>query len=392
MTESMRQRRRRLCLVASVCVALGGVTGIMVSPAAAQDATSVAIGFAGPLTGPSANYGKDLQLGIGLAIAEANAQKLVIGGKPVTFALLVQDDQGDPRVAVQAAQRLVDSNVVAVVGHFNSGTTIPASAVYHRAGIPHIVPAASNPSLTHQGFAFLYRPYGTDNTVADNAAAYGVRTLRAKRIAVVDDRTAYGQGLADEFEKAVKAQGGTLVDHEFTSDQAVDFRAIVTTLKARRADLVFFAGLGVQGSLFAKQARQVGFDGRLMAGATFANPAFLKLAGSAANGMLAFEQGAEIARTPGGQAFLERFCAMYHADPVGFAAFAYNAAWVAINGMRLANSTQPAVFGPAIGKLAFQGVLGKIAFDANGDLQDPKMTLYQAVDGRWQAVRVVTAP
>ncbi|MGI4982499.1 MAG: branched-chain amino acid ABC transporter substrate-binding protein, partial [Janthinobacterium lividum] len=229
-------------------------------------------------------------------------------------------------------------------------------------------------------------------TVADSAAAYGVRTLKAKRIAVVDDRTAYGQGLADEFEKSVRTQGGTLVDHEFTSDQAVDFRAILTTLKARHADLVFFAGLGVQGSLFAKQARQVGFDGRLMAGATFANPAFLKLTGSAANGMLAFEQGAEIARTPGGQAFLERFRAMYHADPVGFAAFAYNATWVAINGMKQADSTQPAVFGPAIGKLAFQGVLGRIAFDANGDLQDPKMTLYQAVDGRWQAVETVTAP
>jgi len=379
MKEWKLYRRHGLAIA---CAAMFG----MASGAAMAQATTVEIGFAGPLTGGSANYGKDMEMGAQLAIAEANAEKMTIGGKPVTFDLHSEDDQGDPRMAVQAAQRLVDSNVVAVVGHFNSGPTIAASAIYNRAGIPQIVPASSNPSITRQGFKFLYRPYGTDDTVAESAADYAVKTLKAPRIAVVDDRTAYGQGLADEFAKAIKTDGGNLVDREYTNDQAVDFRAILTTLKQKRADVVFFAGLGGQGSSFAKQARQVGYTGTLMAGATFANKKFLTLTGSAAEGMLAFEQGGQLASTPEGKGFLTRFHAKFGTDPVGFASFAYNATWVAIDGMKAANSTTPSVFGPAIGKLSFTGILGKIEFDQDGQLKSPKTTLYKVVDGAWTPV------
>jgi branched-chain amino acid transport system substrate-binding protein len=376
---------QRISVTWIAACAFAGFSGF----ASAQEAT-VNIGFSGPLTGASADYGKDLQRGAALAIDEANAKKLTIGGKPVTLALLVQDDQGDPKIAVQVAQRLADLNVAAVVGHMNSGTTIAASSVYNRASIPLIVPAASNPALTHQGFKFVFRPYGTDDTVASAAADYAVKTLHAKRIAVVDDRTAYGQNLAAEFEKYVKTVGGSLVSHEYTNDQATDFRAILTTVKGTRADLLFFAGLGGQGSMFVKQARQLGFTGTLMSGATFANNPFLKLTGGAAEGMLAFEQGGQLDKVASGKAFLDRFRAKYNADPIGFASFSYDCVSVIVNAMKLADSTDPKVFGPVIKNLSFDGVLGRITFDSNGDLQNAKTTLFKAEKGTWIAVETTS--
>ena len=373
-----------------VPVAVTLAAGI-VSGAAHAQATTVEIGFAAPLSGNSANFGKDMQMGVQLALDEVNAGQVVIAGKPVKFELQVQDDQSDPRIAVQAAQHLADEKVAAVIGHFNSGNTLAAIPVYKRAGIPLIVPCSSNPTITHQGFDLLYRPYGTDFTVAESAAHYAVETLKAKRIAVVDDRTTFGQGIADEFEKGVRAAGGTIVTHEYTTDTAVDFRAILTSIKSDRADLVFFGGLSNQGSLFVKQARQLAFDGQLMAGPTFANQHFLQLTGDAAQGMIGIEQGAPLAQLDSGRAFLKKFHDKYGTDPIGFAGYAYNATLVVVNGMKQANSIDPAVFGPAISKLSFDGILGPISFDKNGDLNDAKVTLYKAGTNSWGAVATVSA-
>ncbi|MCP1119493.1 branched-chain amino acid ABC transporter substrate-binding protein [Robbsia andropogonis] len=385
---SMGRRARRTVSVALLAWVAG--TALPMT-AHAQSTETVKIGYNGPLTGPLANYGKDQEQGAQLALDEANAQHLVIGGKTITFELIAQDDQGDPRVAVQGANRLVDQKVVAVVGHYGSGPTIAASSYYDKAGIPEIVPSASNPGISKHGYKLLYRPYGTDNTVATAASDYAVKELHLKRIAVVDDRTAYGQGLAEEFEKAVKADGGNMVAHEYIGDQDVDFRAVLTSLKGKRADLIFFAGLAPQGSMFVKQARQLGYKGALMAGASFANAKFLTLAGDAAEGMYAFEQGAQLNKTPEGQKFLTAFRTKYQGDSVGYAVFAYQSAWVVIEGMKAANSTDPKVFGPAIAKLSFDSVLGHITFNQYGDLRHAKTTLYKVTGGKWDAVKTVTS-
>jgi branched-chain amino acid transport system substrate-binding protein len=373
-------RQMALRTLAALCLAA------TLHPALAQG-SSVQIGFAGPLTGSSANYGKDLEMGARLAVDEANAAGIVVGGKPLQLALDSQDDEADPKMAVQIAQRLVDSDVVAVVGHFNSGTTLAASSVYNRAGIPQIIPAASNPSITHQGFKFMFRPYGTDNTVAGAAAEHAVQALHAERITIIDDRTAYGSGLADEFEAAVKARGGQVIDREYTTDKATDFKAILTNLRAQRADLVFVACLGGEGALVVKQARELEYRGALMAGATFANKNFISRAGAASEGMYAFEQGIMLDQLPQGKAFLSRFHAKYGTDPIGFAPFAYNDVWVIVNAMKAANSTDPKVFGPAIATLSFQGVLGTVEFNQFGDLKSPKTTLFQVEKGSWVPVK-----
>ncbi|MBC8740909.1 branched-chain amino acid ABC transporter substrate-binding protein [Paraburkholderia sp. UCT31] len=352
----------------------------------AQD-SSVKIGFAGPLTGPSASYGKDLEMGARLAIDEANAANIMIHGKQLQLTLDSEDDQADPKMAVQAAQRLIDSNVVAVVGHFNSGTTLAASSVYDRSGMVQIVPSSSNPTITHQGFKLLFRPYGTDNTVAEAAAALAVQTLHAKRIAIIDDRTAYGAGLADEFDAAVKAQGGQVTAREFTSDQATDFKAVLTHIIGQQADLVFVACLGAEGALIVKQARQLDYRGALVAGATYANKNFLARTGKAAEGMYAFEQGAILDQLPQGKVFLASFRAKYGADPIGFAPFAYNDIWVIVNAMKAANSTDPKVFAPAISTLSFQGVFGTVEFNQFGDLKNPKTTLFKVEQGKWVPVK-----
>jgi len=354
--------------------------------AALAQSSPVKIGFAGPLTGPSASYGKDLEMGARLAIDEVNAANIMIAGKPLQLTLDSQDDGADPKLAVQTAQRLVDSNVAAVVGHFNSGSTLAASAVYDRGGVVQIVPASSNPKITHQGFKLLFRPYGTDNTVAA-AAAQQATILHAKRIAIIDDRTAYGAGLADEFEAAVKAQGGQVIAREFTSDQATDFKAILTRIVGEHADLVFVSCLGGEGALIVKQARQLDYKGVLMAGATFANKNFITRAGDAAEGMYAFEQGAILDELPQGKTFRTNFHAKYGADPIGFAPFAYNDIWVLVNAMKAANSTDPKAFAPAIPKLSFQGVFGTIEFNEFGDLKNPKTTLFKVEKGTWVPVK-----
>ena len=347
----------------------------------------VPIGFAGPLTGPSSNYGKDLEMGVRLAIDEVNAAHIQIGGKPLELTLDSQDDGADPKTAVQVAQRLVDSKVVAVIGHFNSGNTLVASPVYNQGGIPQIVPASSNPTITHQGFKLLYRPYGTDNTVATAAAEYALQTLKLKKVAIIDDRTAYGEGLADEFAAAVKAQGGQVIDREYTSDQATDFKAVLTHVVGMHADMVFLACLGGEGALIVKQARDLNYHGVMMAGATFANKNFIARAGDASDGMYAFEQGVTLTQYPQGKAFLDRFHAKYGTDPIGYAPFAYNDVWVIVNGMKAANSTDPKVFGPAIAKLSFEGVLGTVAFNKYGDLKSPKTTLFEVKGGAWTPVK-----
>ena len=213
---------------------------------AAADTLDIKVGFAAPLTGANAGYGKDLQNGVQLALDEANAKKIQIGGKTANFVIQAEDDQADPRIGVQAAQKLVDAGVAVVVGHFNSGTTIPASQVYQTAGIPIIDPAATNPTITQRGFDNVFTVISSDAQNAGTAGTYAVTVTKAKKISIIDDRTAFGQGEADEFEKAVKAAGGTIIARQYSDNQTVDFSAQLTALKGVGTDLIFFGGLDRQ--------------------------------------------------------------------------------------------------------------------------------------------------
>ncbi|RZF24395.1 branched-chain amino acid ABC transporter substrate-binding protein [Paraburkholderia sp. UYCP14C] len=373
----------RCALVASLSV------GAFLSIPAAY-AGDVTVGFAAPLTGASAHYGVDLKRGVELALDDANAKKLVIGGQPVHFVLDAEDDQGDPRMGSQVAQKMVDAKVAGVVGHFNSGTSIPASRIYNTAGIPMVSPTATNPTLTAQGFNNVFRVVNSDAQMGQLAGHSAVQALKGKSIAVIDDRTAFGQGMADEFGKGVEAAGGKIVDREYTTDKAVDFKAQLTRIKSFNPDVVFWGGLDQQAGQLAKQMRQLGIKAVLLGGGSFENDTFLKVAGDSAEGAASWDYGIPLSKMKTGREFDDKMKAKYKEGVVAYAPAAYDATWVLINAMQKANSTDPKVYGPFVKSVSFTGVSGNIAFMPNGDMKDPTATFYKVVGGKWVPQAVAT--
>ncbi len=368
-------------------LALAAMTMILSLPALADD--TVLIGLAGPLTGPSARIGKDLENGARLAIADANAQKPTLNGKPVTFKLVSEDDQSDPRTAVAVAQRLVDEGVAGVVGHWNTGTSIPAARIYHDAGIAQVAPVATGHGYTQQGFDTSFRVMGHDDDGGNYAGQYAVKTLKAKRIAVIDDRTAFGQGLADEFIKSLQAQGVQPVTREYVDDKTVDFSAVLTTVRSKNADLIFFGGVDSQAAPLARKLKQLGMNAQLMGAGGFVSQTFLTLAQREGEGVVALEPGLPLEQMPGGKAFEQAYRDRYHTHIELHAPFAYDATRVLIAAIEQVDSANPADYLPKLRAIHYQGVTGDIAFDAQGNLQQPSFTLYRVVDGKWQPQTVL---
>jgi branched-chain amino acid transport system substrate-binding protein len=352
---------------------------------------SVKIGVVGPLTGSGASYGKDMENGVRIAIEEANAQKITLGGKVVQFTPEYMDDQGDPRTGVQVAQRLVDEGVSAVIGHVNSGTTIPASKIYASAGIPMITPAASNSIITKQGFNTVFSVVPTDAQTAGSAGTYAVNSLKARRIAIMDDQTAFGQGAAQEFRKAVLAAHGTIVDQQYTSDKAMDFSAQLTHIKSVNADLLFFSGLGPQIAGIAKKMKLLGMTTRLMGGGGTVSEDFIKIAGASAEGVEGLDYGLPVARMPRGPEFDSRYKKTFNADMQVYAPLGYDATWVVIKAMQEANSSKPADYLPKLRTARYQGVSGPIEFDSTGALKAAATTIYQVRGGKWEIRETVVS-
>jgi branched-chain amino acid transport system substrate-binding protein len=375
-------RLKPLALAAAVLVSLSAA-----SPALADE--TILIGLAGPLTGPSARIGKDLENGAQLAIADANAQKPTLKGKPVVFKLLSEDDQSDPRTAVAVAQRLVDEGVAGVVGHWNTGTSIPAARIYHDAGIAQVAPVATGHGYTQQGFDTSFRVMGHDDDGGNYAGEYAAKVLKAKRIAVIDDRTAFGQGLADEFIKSLAAQGIQPVAREYVDDKTVDFSAVLTTLRSKNADLIFFGGVDSQAAPLSRRIKQLGMNTQLMGAGGFVSQTFLTLAQKEGEGVVALEPGLPLEQMPGGKAFEQAYRDRYKTHIELHAPFAYDATRVLIAAMEQAGSADPADYLPALRTLHYQGVTGTIAFDSQGNLQQPSFTLYRVVDGKWQPQSVL---
>lgn len=332
-----------------------------------------------------------MENGVRLALEEANAQHLKLGGQDVRFELASVDDQGDPRVGVQVAQKLVDDGVVAVVGYYNSGVALPSAPIFARAGIPLIDPAATNPAITKQGLKNVFRIIATDTQNSGAAGQYAVNVTKAQRIAVMDDRTAFGQGAVEEFKKAVKAAGGNIVSEEYTNDKAVEFNAQLTNIKAANADLLFYSGSNKQAGLVIKRLRQLGMHTQFVGSGGIADSIFTSIAGTAAEGAMAWEYGRPVESLPQGKAFAEKFKKRFGADPLTFAPFSYDCAWVAIDAMKKANSAKPEIFMNALRTTEYTGITGKISFDSSGDLKNPTSTLYQVRNAKWVPVTTVGA-
>jgi branched-chain amino acid transport system substrate-binding protein len=354
------------------------------------EVVTVKIGSASPLTGPQAHIGIDIRNGAQLAIDDLNAQGIEIGGKKVRFELVAEDDEANPTKATTVAQKLVDAKVAAVVGHFNSGASIPASKIYADAGIPQISPSSTNPKYTQQGFKTTFRVVAHDDQQGPTLGRFAVEKLKIKTVAVVDDSTAYGQGLADAFEATVKAAGVKVVAREHTTDKDTDFTAILTRIRGRNPDLIMFGGIDPQAGPMVKQMRTLGIQSKFMGGDGIQTPNFIKLASDAAEGVMASIPGLPKEQMPGGKSFLERYKAKFNTEVELFAPMAYDAVMVFADAMKRAGSVEPAKFLPEIGKTNYQGVIGPIAFDEKGDLRNGPITIYIVKGGRWEALETVT--
>lgn len=367
------------------------LTGLVISSlaaAVAQADQQVLIGLAGPLTGPSARIGKDLENGAQLAIDAANARHPKIGSEAVTYKLVSEDDQSDPRTAVTVAQRLVDAGVVGVVGHWNTGTSIPAARVYHDAGIAQVAPVATGHAYTQQGFDTSFRIMGHDDDGGQVAGKYALESLKAKRIAVIDDRTAFGQGLADQFVKSIEAGGGSVVSREYVDDKTVDFSAVLTNVRSKNPDLIFFGGVDAQAAPLARRIKQLGIKATLMGAGGFVSQTFLTLAQNDGEGVTALEPGLAIEQMPGGKAFEQAYVDRYKTHIELHAPFAYDGVGVLIAALEKAGSTDPQKYLPVLRSIDYQGVTGPIAFDREGNLKNPTFTVYQVKANKWQPVSV----
>jgi len=353
----------------------------------------VKIGHVGPVSGAIAHLGKDNEYGARLAIEELNAKGVSINGKKVKLELVAEDDASDPKQGTAAAQKLVDAKVSGVIGHLNSGTTIPASKIYSDAGIPQISPSSTNPKYTRQGFKTAFRVVADDVHLGGTLGRYAVNELKGKVIAVIDDRTAYGQGVAEEFEKAVKAAGGNLVAHEFTTDKATDFMPILTTLKGKKPDIIFFGGMDAVGGPMMKQMKSLGIKAKFMGGDGICTNEMIKLAGDAmADGQVVCAEagGVDGALKKGMDDFSLKFKKRFNDDVKLYSPYVYDAVYVMVDAMQRAKSSEPAKYLPELAKTTgYKGVTGTISFDAKGDIKNGALTLYTFKAGKRDQMAVV---
>ncbi|MDB5868145.1 MAG: amino acid/amide transporter substrate-binding protein family [Polaromonas sp.] len=364
------------------------ILAMVSSLASAQDAV-VKIGHVAPMSGSQAHYGKDNENGARMAIEELNTQNIVIGGNKVKFELVAEDDAADPKQGTAVAQKLCDSKVAGVVGHLNSGTTIPASKVYNDCGIPMVTGAATNPSLTKPGYKTTYRIIANDNALGAGLAFYAADALKLKKVAIIDDRTAYGQGVAEVFKKTAMAKGMTVVDEQYTTDKATDFMAILTAVKAKKPDAVFFGGMDAQGGPMLRQLEQLGMSNvKFFGGDGICTAELAKLvAGAKTIGNVVCAEGAaSLAKMPGGEAWKKRYDAKYPGQYQLYSPYTYDATFLLVDAMKRAKSTDPKVYTPELIKSNYKGVTTTIAFEPNGELKNPAITLYVYKDGKKTAL------
>jgi branched-chain amino acid transport system substrate-binding protein len=347
----------------------------------------VKIGHAAPLTGAIAHLGKDNENGVRLAIEQANAKGLTIGGEKIAFEMISEDDEGKENKGPIIAQKFVDAKVAGVVGHLNSGVTIPASAVYNQAGIPMISGSATNPKLTEQGFKVTFRTVGRDDQQGPAIAKYLVAERKAKTVAVIDDATAYGEGLANEVEKALRASGVSVLPREKGTQETRDWKAILTKLKGKAPDAIFFGGMDSGAGPMVRQGRELALKSVFAFGDGACTDKMKDLAGTASEGMVCSQAGIPVQAAS--KAFLDAFRKKFNSDPLIYAPFTYDAAQLLIAAMQAADSVDPAKYLPELARIKYDGASGHIEFDGKGDRKDAEMTIFTMKNGAITPVAII---
>jgi len=367
---------------------------VLAGPTFAADDLVVKIGHVGPISGPSAHLGKDNENGARIAIEELNAKGTMIGGKKVKFVLLAEDDGSDPKQATTVAQKLVDANVNGVVGHLNSSTSIAAAKIYSTAGIPEISPSTTSPVFTSMGFKTTFRVVANDGQLGGALGRYAVQNLNAKTIAVIDDRTAYGQGVADEFIKGVKSKNPAVkfAQRQYTNDKATDFNAILTSIKAAKPDVVFFGGMDSVGGPMLRQMKALGITAKFMGGDGVCTTKLPDLAGDGLRDDQVYcaEAGGIVpAQQKASDDFRAAYKKRFGVEVILYAPYVYDAVMTMVDAMQQAKSADPAVYLPFLQKIQHNGVTGEIAFDKKGDIKDGTLTLFTFKAGKRSELAVI---
>lgn len=359
------------------------------APSVAQDVAVVRIGHVAPVSGPQAHYGRDNENGARLAVDELNAQGLRIGGKKVRFELMAEDDAADPKQGTAAAQKLCDARVNGVVGHLNSGTTIPAAKVYASCGLPMVTPSATNPQLTNLGFKNVYRLLANDNALGAGLAEHAAKVLKLKKVAIIDDRTAYGQGVAQVFRDTARRLGLEVVSEQYTNDKAVDFTAILTSIKSKRPDGIFFGGMDPQAGPMLRQMQQLGLHKvSLFGGDGICTEKLAELASGARtlSNVVCAVGAASLDKLPNGRTWRAKYDAKFPGQFQVYSPYTYDSTMVLVDAMKRADSTDPKVYAAKLSQTDYPGVTGPVRFEANGERKAPAMTLYTYKSGKRVAV------
>ena len=332
----------------------------------------IKLGVAGPITGPNAAFGAQLKNGVEQAVEDINAKGGVLGQK---ITVSVGDDRSDPKEGVSVANKFVGDGVKWVVGHFNSGVTMPASEIYQENNILMVTPSATNPKITERGMWNVFRTCGRDDQQGAVAATYIADKLKGKKIAVIHDKTTYGQGLADETKKAMNAKGVKEVLYEGVNTGEKDYSALVSKIKTSGADVVYWGGLHTEGGLIVRQMRDQGVKAVMMSGDGITSDEFATIGGPGVEGTLMTFPPDPRGR-PEAKDIVKKFEAKKF-NPEAYTLYSYAAVQIMAQAAEQAKSVDPKKVAEAMrsGK-AFKTVIGDIAFDKKGDITRPDYTMY----------------
>lgn len=342
----------------------------------------VKIALVVPLTGDIAAMGQGMKNGATLAIEEANKNKVVKG---VRFELLALDDRADPKEAVNAAVQIVsDRNVYGVVGHLNSGCSIPASAVYNRHNIVMISPASTNPKLTLQGFKNIFRTCTTDDVQGSYAAKFVYKDTGRKTTAVIHDKTPYGQGLSEEFKKTFKKIGGKILCFEGIALGDRDFKALLIKIKGLKPEIIYFGGMYQEGGLISKQAKELGLNVPLVGGDGIFTNEFIKIAGKASEGDMATMIGVPPEKLPQAKEFVEKHKKRFpRVDMQPYDAYTYDTTNIIIEGIKNVGLDRSKII-DYVKNIKYSGIIGTTQFDERGDTLNKEITFYRVYNGKWE--------
>jgi branched-chain amino acid transport system substrate-binding protein len=355
--------------------------------AAAPEELVIKIGHAAPLTGGIAHLGKDNENGARLAIDEANKLGMTMDGKKVKFELLAEDDEEKPDRGPVIAQKFIDAKVAGVVGHLNSGVSIPASTVYAQAGIPMITGSSTNPKLTEQGLKTVFRTSGRDDQQGPAIASYLAAEYKPKLVAVIDDATAYGEGLGNEVEKTLTAAGVKVLPREKGTKDTRDWKAILTKIKGKKPDAVFYGGMDATAGPLLKQGRELGIKVTFAFGDGACTNTMKELAGDAADGFVCSQAGIPVQAASA--KFLGDYKSRFNAEPIQYSPFVYDATHILIAAMQKAGSADPAKYLPELAKISHNGATGKIEFDEKGDRKNAEMTIFMMKAGKIEPLAII---